>query len=333
MYKWEYVKGQRAPNVRLSANPTDGPAPLTVNFSSEGTADPDPGDSIRFEWDFGDGSPISTESNPTHTYTQRGRYTAVLRVFDSSGEQAAASTIITVGNTSPTVVVNLPLDGGLFSFGDKIPYSVTVTDPEDGAARCEDIQVTFVLGHDTHGHAEESKTGCSGFLQTLPDDVAHGGNVFGVISASYTDKGGPGGVPSLTTTEQVQIRQRRQEVEHATQPVRHQHRPQHRRGSGHAPRQPEQQRLDPAERPVQPAPDRLADVPGGGRPERPHGRLAAGGDRRAAGLDHRSESSTTASLVSTGGTGTWTSQTVPIRRSRRSTRGSGCTSCSSCSGR
>jgi hypothetical protein len=43
--------------------------------------------------------------------------------------------------------------------------------------------------------------------------VSHGGNVFGVISATYTDHGGPGGVPSLTTTDQNQIRQKRQEVE------------------------------------------------------------------------------------------------------------------------
>ena len=53
--------------------------------------------------------------------------------------------------------------------------------------------MTFVLGHDTHGHAEQSTTGCIGFLQTDPQDVAHGGNVFGVVSASYTDKGGTGG--------------------------------------------------------------------------------------------------------------------------------------------
>ncbi len=69
MYKWEYVKGQRAPRAVINANRTDGPAPLTVNFSSEGSMDPDPGDSIRFEWDFGDGSPISIDPNPTHTYT------------------------------------------------------------------------------------------------------------------------------------------------------------------------------------------------------------------------------------------------------------------------
>ena len=39
--------------------------------------------------------------------------------------------------------------------------------------------------------------------------------MFGVISASYTDLGGTGGVPALTTVDQNQIRQKRQEVENA----------------------------------------------------------------------------------------------------------------------
>ena len=34
MYKWEYVKGQRAPSAVLTTDRTDGPAPLTVQFSS-----------------------------------------------------------------------------------------------------------------------------------------------------------------------------------------------------------------------------------------------------------------------------------------------------------
>ena len=71
-----------------------------------------------------------------------------------------------------------------------------------------------MLGHDTHGHAEASTPGCSGILPTDEGDISHGGNVFGVISASYTDGGGSGGVPSLTTVDQNQVRQKRQEVEH-----------------------------------------------------------------------------------------------------------------------
>jgi PKD repeat protein len=214
MYRWDYVKGQRAPNAVLQTNRTNGPAPLTVQFTGSGSSDADPGDSIRFEWNFGDGSPMSEEANPTHTYTAPGNYTAVLKVLDSSGQSTSTSTVITVGNTAPTVTVTSPLDGGLFSFGDKLMYKVTVTDPEDGTINCNDVTVTFVLGHDSHGHAEQSNTGCIGFLQTLADDASHGGNVFGVISASYTDKGGSGGAAQpLTTTTQVQTRQKHQEVE------------------------------------------------------------------------------------------------------------------------
>jgi hypothetical protein len=51
-------------------------------------------------------------------------------------------------------------------------------------------------------------------LPTDAGDVSHGGNVFGVISATYTDHGvGHDNVQTLTTTGQQQIRQKHQEVE------------------------------------------------------------------------------------------------------------------------
>ncbi|MER5598297.1 ThuA domain-containing protein [Streptomyces sp. NPDC002265] len=216
LYRWDYVKGQRAPIPKLTATPTNGSAPLNVNFSSAGSRDPDAADSIRFEWDFnGDGVVDSVDPDPQYTYTTPGQYTAKLTVTDSSGKSASANTTVTVGNTAPVVKVDSPVDGGLFSFGDDIPFSVTVTDPEDGTIDCSRVEVTFVLGHDTHGHAEQSVHGCTGVLSTDPDDVSHGGNVFGVVSASYTDRGGPGGVPALTTVTQNQVRQKRQEVEFA----------------------------------------------------------------------------------------------------------------------
>ena len=169
--------------------------------------DADPGDSLRYEWDFdGNGTVDSTAPSATHTYTTNGVFTARLTVHDSSGKSTSRNTTITVGNTSPTVTVNTPVEGGLFAFGDGIPFTVTVTDPEDGPVDCNRVQVTFVLAHDTHGHAEETVIGCSGVLPTLADDVAHGGNVWGVVSASYTDLGGAGGIPALTTVEQTNVR-------------------------------------------------------------------------------------------------------------------------------
>ena len=59
------------------------------------------------------------------------------------------------------MTVNVPVDGGTFAFGENIPFTVTVTDPEDGAISCAEVEVTFVLGHDTHGHAEATVNGCS----------------------------------------------------------------------------------------------------------------------------------------------------------------------------
>ena len=40
---------------------------------------------ILFEWDFGDGSPISTQMNPVHTYTEAGTYQVSLHILDESG--------------------------------------------------------------------------------------------------------------------------------------------------------------------------------------------------------------------------------------------------------
>ena len=214
MYRFEYVKGTRAPIAVLSASRTSGPVPLTVQFSSEGTRDPDPGDSISFAWDLdGNGTVDSIDPNPSFTYTTPGQYTARLTVTDSSGMTGVANTVITAGNTAPVLTVTVPADGGTFAFGEKVPFTVTGTDAEDGPIDCSRLEVTWVLGHDSHGHAADTVTGCTGVFQTDPDDVSHGGNVFGVISASYTDNA-QGAAPALTTVEQVQVRQKRQEVEH-----------------------------------------------------------------------------------------------------------------------
>jgi hypothetical protein len=127
--------------------------------------------------------------------------------------QAAPLLEGTFGNTAPTVTIDAPVEGGLFAFGESIPFSVMVTDPEDGVVDCDRVVVTFVLGHDNHGHPEDTVNGCDGVLSTNADDVLHGGNVFGVVIASYTDLGGSAGATPLTTSEEVNIRQKRQEVE------------------------------------------------------------------------------------------------------------------------
>jgi glucose/arabinose dehydrogenase len=60
--------GNRTPIAVASADRYYGPTPLAVQFSSNGSYDPD-GNPITYSWNFGDGSPVSTQANPAHTFT------------------------------------------------------------------------------------------------------------------------------------------------------------------------------------------------------------------------------------------------------------------------
>ncbi|WP_067508375.1 PQQ-dependent sugar dehydrogenase [Actinoplanes sp. TFC3] len=208
LYRFDYLAGSnRAPTATAAANPPSGPAPLTVAFSSAGSADPE-GSALGYAWDFGDGT-TSSQANPAKTYSSNGTYTATLTVTDAEGLTGTASVTITVGNTAPTVTINAPRNGTLFSYGDTIPFDITVTDPEDSSIDCSAVTMTYVLGHDNHGHQITSQNGCTGAL-TIPADGEHdaAANIFAIFDAQYTDAGG------LTTHTQHTLQPRHRQAEH-----------------------------------------------------------------------------------------------------------------------
>ncbi|MFD6248382.1 PQQ-dependent sugar dehydrogenase [Streptomyces roseolus] len=212
LYRVEYVTGGLAPIAQAKASVTSGTVPLAVSFSSAGSADPD-GGTLSYAWTFGDGA-TSTAAHPSHTYTANGQYTATLKVTDTTGASATASVRITVGNTAPTVKLELPVDGRVYDFGAAIPFRVTVTDPEDGAVDCSKVKVTFIVGHDSHGHPQTSATGCAGTLQTLADgEHDPNANIFGVVDAEYTDRGA-NGQPALTAHDQHLTQPTHRQAEH-----------------------------------------------------------------------------------------------------------------------
>ncbi|MEV8515092.1 ThuA domain-containing protein, partial [Dactylosporangium sp. NPDC051484] len=208
LYRIEYNNGgNRAPIAQISATPSTGAAPLTVQFSSAGSSDPD-GDPITYAWDFTtDGITDSTAANPTFTYPANGEYTATLTVRDSGGKISTASTTIGVGR--PSVQVITPADGSVFKFGDLVPFEVRVTDPNVGAVDCNRVVVNYVLGHDSHGHPITSKNGCTGTIQTTVDgEHDSSANVFGVIAAVYTPPTG------TAVQEQRVLQPRTRQAEH-----------------------------------------------------------------------------------------------------------------------
>ncbi len=90
-----------APVVRIAATPRFGPAPLTVNFSSAGTSDPE-GQPLTYIWDFGDGY-YSNQPNPQHVYTgdrditAQGTFVARVNEFNPPGPQGG-------GNRNPEIL-------------------------------------------------------------------------------------------------------------------------------------------------------------------------------------------------------------------------------------
>ncbi|MGN9890567.1 PQQ-dependent sugar dehydrogenase [Micromonospora sp. L31] len=208
LYRFDHIGGgNRAPTAKATADKTSGAAPLTVAFSSAGSSDPE-GGALTYAWNFGDGT-TSTAANPSKTYTTNGTYTATLTVKDPQNATGSASVVISVGNTAPTVTINSPGNGKLFSYGDTVPFSITVTDPEDGTIDCTKVKMTYVLGHDQHGHQITSKTGCSGSI-AIPVDGEHddAANIFAIFDAEYTDAGG------LTTHTQHTLQPRHRQAEH-----------------------------------------------------------------------------------------------------------------------
>ena len=82
------------PVADFSASPTQGQAPLTVNFRDQSTGCPS-----SWRWSFGDGE-TSTSRNPSHTYIQGGSYTVSLTVYGSPSHTETKVTFITVGEMS-----------------------------------------------------------------------------------------------------------------------------------------------------------------------------------------------------------------------------------------
>jgi len=65
--------------VIANGEPETGPAPLEVKFGLADYNDIDI-DEAKFHWDFGDGSPPSTERRPVHVFERPGRYRVRLMV-------------------------------------------------------------------------------------------------------------------------------------------------------------------------------------------------------------------------------------------------------------
>jgi PKD repeat protein len=185
------------PSAVASANPTTGIAPLSVNLSSAGSSDPD-GTIVAYSWNFGDGSPASSDPSPAHVYQTAGAYLAVLTVTDNQGATDTAQAAITV-SPDPNVVnapSNLTAEAQTVGRGKKATYAGSVllrwTDNSDNESnfvveRCNQIT--------TSGRGKNKTVTCTSW-GVLDVDVA-------ANTTSYSD-----GTAAASTTFMYRVKAR-----------------------------------------------------------------------------------------------------------------------------
>jgi PKD repeat protein len=99
------------PVVAFAADPTNGVAPLTVNFANLSSG------ASSYSWDFNDGD-TSASVNPVETFTNAGVYTVTLTAVGPGGTNSLVMTNLIVAISPPLLVVNPEgLDFGLVVTG------------------------------------------------------------------------------------------------------------------------------------------------------------------------------------------------------------------------
>jgi uncharacterized repeat protein (TIGR01451 family) len=195
-------EANHAPVAAISADPTSGPAPLTVSFSGAGSSDPDPGDSIAsYAWDLdGDGQyDDSTLAAPSFTYATPGTYTVGLKVTDTRGASGTGSTVITVG-AAPSADLQIVKTGS--AAGGIVTFTLTVTNlsattPAQGVALTDTLgdKLTYVSSSPGCSYAPATRTVACAIGALSPGQV-----VSVQITASAKGRGNVTNTGNVTAT-------------------------------------------------------------------------------------------------------------------------------------
>jgi glucose/arabinose dehydrogenase len=173
--------GGAAPVAVAAASPSFGASPLTVEFSADGSHDPD-GGPITYWWDFGDGA-SSSEANPQHTFvaesTDPQNFIVELTVRDETDLEASRTVRVFLNNTPPTIAITSPLDGSLYSMSGPTQVNLAANIDDSQTSR-EDLQCRWqqVLYHNHHEHSDPFIRACSTAVTISP--LGCGGEAYSV---------------------------------------------------------------------------------------------------------------------------------------------------------
>jgi glucose/arabinose dehydrogenase len=206
--RWDHISryrhlpgGSQPPVVTLTAGPTFGPSPLTVQFDASASVDPE-GAPLVFDWDFGDGITLTGGPIVSHTYhskSAQGR-TATVTARDRGGAAASASVRIGVNDAPPSARIVSIEDGQLYPMDSATNFVLRaeLSDAEDGAAGLSCSWVTS-LHHDTHDHPEPPVEVCLSQTTISPIGCVPNATFWFRVTLTVTDSSG------LVATDSVDL--------------------------------------------------------------------------------------------------------------------------------
>jgi glucose/arabinose dehydrogenase len=193
VHRITFAAANQPPTAVVTANPTNGPVPLTISFDGTGSSDPE-GRPLSYSWDLNGDGTFGDATGPTasYTYTTAGVYHPSLRVTDDQGASDTASVTVTAGNTAPTGVIDSPTSSLTWKVGDTINFSGHATDPQEGTLPASALTWSLILHHcftptDCHTHLIQTINGVSSGSFTAPD---HSYPCWLELQLSATDSGG-----------------------------------------------------------------------------------------------------------------------------------------------
>jgi glucose/arabinose dehydrogenase len=202
VHRITYAAANQPPTAAVTANPTNGPVPLTVSFDGSSSSDPE-GKPLSYSWDLNGDGTFGDATGPTtsFTYTTAGVYHPSLRVTDDQGASDTASVTVTAGNTAPIAVIDSPASSLTWQVGDTIDFSGHATDPQDGTLPASALSWSLIIHHcftpsDCHTHLIQTINGVSSGSFTAPD---HSYPCWLELQLTATDSGG------LTSTTSVRL--------------------------------------------------------------------------------------------------------------------------------
>jgi len=155
----EYSINNKAPIAKITADKTIGGMPLKVIFSSNGSFDDDPDDSLSYEWRISDASTVNSRKKDfAYTFQKPGTYVARLVVTDRAGNSAATSTQIKVGNYPPKINIELAGNKSFYWPGTPISYQIDIDDKEDGSTRNGGIPISEIKSFSDVLHQTQDQT-------------------------------------------------------------------------------------------------------------------------------------------------------------------------------